>query len=90
MAQIGRMFEGIKQRNEDRWRRTRLVAWEVNKQYHKHPPDIEQYLRIGEVEDTTKASQEELDEIWRKYGKRTKRKKKNGRTRTKSKNNSGQ
>lgn len=87
MAQVGRMFEGAKQRNEDNWKRTRLIAWEVNKQYHKHPPDIDQYLRIGEVEDTTKATQEELDEIWRKYD--NKKKKKNGRTRAKSKDNSG-
>lgn len=88
MAQIGRMFEGVKHRNEDKWRRTRLIAWEVNKQYHKHPPDLEQYLRIGEVKDTTRATQEELNEIWRKYGKIQSKKKKNGRTGTKSANNS--
>lgn len=48
--------------------KTRHIAYEVWRKGAKHPPDIDVYMPIG-IEKPKEMTVEELDEIWRKYGK---------------------
>lgn len=68
--QIARMFKGVKYKNEDEWRMTRLIAWEIRYKDSKNRKRLEEYMRIGEIETPHEPTKEELDEIWRKYGKK--------------------
>ena len=68
-AQLDRAFEGHRIREEESWRKFRLVAWEIAFKNVKHRRTQNQYFPIGKVESKAPPTQEELDEIWRKYGK---------------------
>ena len=74
-AQIGRLFEGYLLRQEDEWRKFRLVAYETWRHGAKNAPGIEAYMPIGKEDKKPEVSKAELDEVWKKYGKLDKKKK---------------
>lgn len=67
-AQIERLFEAYNNREKNAWRRTRLIAYEIWRKYAKNAPDIDAYMPLEEKE-RKELTEEELKEIWRKYGK---------------------
>ncbi len=69
-SEIHRAFLGARYKNEDQWRRARLIGWEIAYKNVKNRKSLQEYMQIGDDEPThTPMTQEELDEIWRKYGK---------------------
>lgn len=76
-AQIYRAFKGARLKNEDEWRRARLVAWEVAYKNAKLRKSQEAYFPIGTKEVQWKPTQDYLDQYWQKYGTLTKKRKRN-------------
>lgn len=72
-AQIYRLFEGYRIKEENEWKRARLVAYETWRKGAKTAPDINTYMPIG-ASRTKEMTVEELDDIWQKYGKLKSRK----------------
>jgi len=58
--------------DQDQWRKVRAISYEVWRKGTKNPPPIETYWPIGLDIKSHEKTTEELDEIWRKYGKRRK------------------
>jgi hypothetical protein len=73
-AQIHRLFEGYKLKDEAEWRKFRLIAYETWRKGARNAPEIDTYMPLGEIEGK-EVTKEELDEIWHKYGKLDKKKK---------------
>jgi len=59
----------IRLEDESQWRKFRKVAFEIWRKGTKTHADEDQYMQIGEIE-SNEMTEEELDEIWRKYGKK--------------------
>jgi len=58
----------IRLEDESQWRKFRKVAFEIWRKGTKTHADENQYMPIGEIE-SKEMTEEELDEIWEKYGK---------------------
>lgn len=63
-----RLFEAYRIKEEDTWRKFRLIAFETWRKGSKTNTSIEAYFPIGinKVEMT----EDDLNEAWKKYGKR--------------------
>jgi len=74
--QIGRMFEGLHKRKEERTFLTREIGWLIHAYHDKSPKPKNIWWPIGETE-STEPTKEYLDQVWKEHGKlkRIKRKK---------------
>ena len=68
-AQIYRVFKGARQSYEERAALTREIAYLIYATNSRNPKPKDHWWPIGEVKSTYAPTQEELDEIWQKYGK---------------------
>lgn len=68
-AQIYRAFKGAKQRYEEKAILTREIAYLTYAVNAKNPKPKGLWWPIGEIKKGAEPTQEELDEIWDKYGK---------------------
>jgi len=68
-SQIARVFEAYRLKEENEWRRVRLVAYETWRHGAKNAPGIETYFPIGREDKKPELSKDDLDEVWQKYGK---------------------
>lgn len=68
--QIHRIMQSLKVTDENEWLKTRVIAYEVARKGAKNPPMIEQWMPIGDELNINNLTEEELDDIWRKFGKR--------------------
>lgn len=66
-VQIHRLFEAFSQADEDELKKFRIIAYEVWRKGSKHSHGIESYMPIGKKENKS-MTDEELDEVWEKYG----------------------
>ena len=67
-SQIHRLLTAKKLNDEEDWRKSRLIAYETWRKGGRNAPDINSYMPIGEIAEQ-EMTEEELDEIWKKYGK---------------------
>lgn len=73
-SQAQRLFEAYELNDKDWWRRFRLIAYETWRKGSKNAPDMDAYFPLDKEEQPEK-SKDELDEVWQKYGKLDKKKK---------------
>jgi hypothetical protein len=76
-AQIHRLFEGYKLRDDEWWRKFRLVAYEIWRKRTKNAPGIDIYMPIGKEDGKVLTEEEvsEMQEDWNKHKKLDKKKK---------------
>lgn len=67
-AQIHRVFEAYKLNDEEWLRKFRLIAFEVWRKGAKNAPEIDVYMPVGKVKEYA-MTEEDLDDVWKKYGK---------------------
>jgi len=68
-AQIYRLMLSLRLEDENQWRKFRKVAFEIWRKGSKTHVEEDQYMPIGEIKGK-EMTKEELDDIWREYGKR--------------------
>jgi len=61
------MLQAERVKEEDTWRKFRIIAYEVWRKGTKSTTSIDAYMPIGI--DRCEITSEELDDIWQKYGK---------------------
>lgn len=66
-AQIHRAFEAYKLKDDEGWKKFRLIAYETWRKGSKTNRSIDSYFPIGA--ERYEMTEEELDEVWIKYGK---------------------
>jgi len=70
MAEIHRLMTAIRNTDENNWKMVRLIAYETWRKGAKNVPSIESYMPIGDEITRNEMTEEELDKVWKKYGKR--------------------
>lgn len=67
-VQINRLFEAYRLKDNEWWEKFRLVAYETWRKGARNAPEINAYMPIDK-DGKSEMTKEELDEIWKKYGK---------------------